>query len=53
MRKFLKSYTLVTTLTLCSITFTSFWTLEKDKCFEIRIEEQIQIGTNCKITTQF
>ena len=47
MNDFLRSHTLITGLALCLIGFLSFWALEKDKCFEINIEDFI-LGANCK-----
>ena len=44
----LKSHTLIAILGLCLIGFISFWALEKDKCFEIRIKKGFQIKTNCQ-----
>ena len=48
MNSFLKSQTIVIIITLCSITFISFWTLEKNSCFEMKLKDnEIKIGSIC------
>ena len=49
MSSFLKSHTLVISITLGLVAFLSFWALEKDKCFEIKIQKGIEIKVNCKV----
>ena len=47
MNKFLKSHILFMYIGLSLATFLSFWAPEKDKCFEIKIREELGITVNC------
>ena len=47
MKDFLKSHTLIASISLFLIGFLSFWALEKDKCFEMVLKKEILIKVNC------
>ena len=52
MKNFIKSHTLLLSLALCLSTVLSFWALEKDRCFEIKMKERLEIKVNCMIVNQ-
>ena len=47
MNKFVRSQVLIISASLCLVTLISFWSLEKDRCFEIEMREGIKLKVNC------
>ena len=43
MKTFLKSHTLLISLALCLSTVISLWTLEKNSCFKISLNQELEI----------
>lgn len=43
MKSFIKSHTLLASLALCLSTVISLWTLEKDSCFTITLNQELEI----------